>query len=74
MKANNYKNLALFTFGCKEAQVNFYSKDCKVIKVMGACESIIEITNVVRFAKNRQYVNAQIRFITEEQANFYLAD
>lgn len=74
MKTNNYKNLALFTFGCKEAQEEFKSKDCKVVKVMGACESIIDIVNVNRFAKNRQFVNAQIRFITEEQANFYLAD
>lgn len=74
MKTNNYKNLALFTFGCKEAQDNFYSKDCKVVKVIGACESIIDITNVVRFAKNRKYVNAQIHFLTEEQARFYLAN
>lgn len=74
MKTNNYKNLALFTFGSKNAQDEFKSKDCKVVKVMGACESIIDIVNVVRFQKNRKYVNAQIRFITEEQTRFYLAD
>ena len=74
MKTNNYKNLALFTFGSASAQENFNSNDCKVVKVLSACESVIDIVNVVRFQKNRKYVNAQIRFITEEQARFYLAD
>ena len=74
MKTNTYKNLALFTFGNKDAQLNFKSKDCKIVKHLGACESVIDIVNVVRFSKTRQYVNAQIRFLTDEQAKFYLAD
>ena len=72
-KKMNYKNLALFTFGCKEAQETFVNKYCKVIKHLHGCESVVEIVDVVRFCKVRQYVNASIFFLNEAQAKFYLA-